>query len=330
MTLLKKVAITGTGSYAPERIVTNEDWSKLVDTTDEWITTRTGMKERHFARDDEMTSDMAAVAAQRALESAGVMADDVDMIITPTITPDRIWPNTACLVQTKIGAKNALCYGVEAACTGFVYALEIARQFVAVGTAKTVLVAAAEKMSSILDATDRNSCVLFGDGAGAVVLQATEEGEGIIGSSMGSDGSLHDLLMLPGGGCLIPTTEESVKQKLHFLHMDGRETYKHAVTKMAGAARNVILDHGVEITDVDWFIPHQANMRIIQAVGQRLGVPSERFIVNIEKYGNTSSATIPLALDEAVRDGRIKKGDKLVFVAFGGGFTWGAILLEWN
>jgi len=330
MTLLKKVAITGTGSYAPERVVTNDDWAKLVDTNDEWIRTRTGMKERHFARDDEMTSDMAAMAAQRALDAAGVKAEDVDLIITPTITPDRVWPNTACLVQAKIGAKNAFCYGLEAACTGFVYALETARQFVAVGTAKTVLVAAGEKMSSILDKTDRNSCVLFGDGAGAVVLQETEEGEGIIGSSMGSDGNLHDLLMLPGGGCQIPTTEETIKQKLHFLHMDGRETYKHAVTKMAGAARDVILNHGLEISDIDWFIPHQANMRIIQAVGQRLKVPNEQFIVNIEKYGNTSSASIPLALHEAVCDGRIKRGDKVVFVAFGGGFTWGAVLLEWN
>ncbi|NCC53267.1 MAG: ketoacyl-ACP synthase III, partial [Spartobacteria bacterium] len=296
MTAVRNVVITGTGSYAPERVVTNDDWAKLVDTSDEWITTRTGMKERRFARDDEMTSDMAAEAARRAMDAAGVKAEEVDMIITPTITPDRLWPNTACLVQTKIGATNAFCYGLEAACTGFLYGVETARQFVATGTVKTALVTAAEKMSAVLDPTDRNSCVLFGDGAGAAVLQATDGAPGIIGSSMGSDGSLHDLLMLPAGGCLIPTTEESVKKKQHYLHMDGRETFKHAVTKMAGSARSVIEENGLQVADIDWFIPHQANMRIIQAVGQRLGVPTEQFIVNIEKYGNTSSATIPLAL----------------------------------
>jgi len=329
---LRTAYIAGTGSYAPERILTNEDLEAMVDTSDEWITTRTGMKERHIAADDELSSDMGAAAARRAMDAAGITADEIDMIIAPTITPDVPWPNTGCFIQEKLGAKNAWSVGIEAACTGFIYGLWMGRNMIVSGAANTVLVAASEKMSAIIDWTDRQTCVLFGDGAGAVILKAKEEGgegHGILGGVMGSDGTLADMLTLRGGGCRFPTSPETLESKLHYVHMSGRETFKHAVTRMANSAIHVIEECGLHLDDIDWLIPHQANMRIIKAVGQRIGIPTEKVIVNIEKYGNTSSATIGLALDEAVRDGRIKHGDKVVAVAFGGGLTWGSVLFEW-
>jgi len=328
-TTIRPVAIAGTGSYAPARVMTNHELEKLVQTSDEWIRTRTGMIERRIAAPEEATSDLAAEAARRALAAAGVAPEAVQLLIVATITPDLPFPNTGCLVQHKIGAKNAMCFSLEAACSGFAYALETARQFVATGAVDTALVIGAEKMSSILDWQDRGTCVLFGDGAGAAVLRQAR-GRGILTSVLGADGSLSDLLMVPAGGSRMPTTEETVRQRLHYLKMNGREVFKHAVTTMSRAAKEALHRVGLTAADIRWIIPHQANMRIIQAISERLDVPLDRFIVNVQKYGNTSGASVGLALDEAVRDGRIRPGDRLLFVVFGGGFTWGVTILEWE
>ena len=326
-----KSYISGVGSYAPERVLTNQDLEAMVDTNDEWIVSRTGMKERRIAAADETTSNMCAQAALRALKMAGVDAAEVDAIIAATITPDVPWPNTGCFVQEQIGAFNAWCVGAEAACSGFVYSVWLADSLIRSGAAKTVLVVAGEKLSTIVDWTDRMTCVLFGDGAGAAVLQAAPKdcSSSIMGGVLGSDGRLKELLIQHAGGSRMPASPETVEQGQHFLKMNGRETFKHAVTQMTQSAFAVLEECGLTTEDVDWYIPHQANMRIILAVGQRLKVPVDKFIVNLEKYGNTSSATIGLALDEAVQDGRIKKGDKILMVAFGGGLTWGSLLLEW-
>ncbi len=327
---LRRVSITGTGSYVPEQILTNKDLEKIVDTTDEWIVSRTGMKERRIAGPGQATSDLAAEAARRALADAGVEPDKVDMIVVATITPDLPFPNTACLVQHKIGAGKAFCMSIEAACSGFVFAIETARHYVASGAVETALVIGAEKMSAILDWKDRSTCVLFGDGAGAAVLQAREATRGIISTVLGSDGSLSELLLVPAGGSRLPTSAETLAQRLHYLRMSGREVFKHAVTNMCRAGRQALERAGMEPADVKWVIPHQANMRIIQAISDRFHVPMDRFVINVERYGNTSGASVGIALDEAVRDGRIRKGDVVMFIVFGGGFTWGAMLLEWH
>jgi len=325
---VRTVSITGTGAYVPERIMTNEDLTRIVDTTDEWITTRTGIRERRIAAKGQPTSDMAARAAQAAMERAGVTADDIDMIIVATITPDMVFPNTACFVQAQIGAKRAFCYDVEAACSGFVYALEVGRQFVSTGSINTALVIGAEKISSITDWSDRSLCVLFGDGAGAAVIQHREGSRGILTTVMKSDGRLSELLMIPGGGSRHPASLETIEKKMHFMKMDGREVFKHAITCMTSAAKEALDRCGLTIDDVDCIIPHQANMRIINAVADRLGGRPEQYYVNVERYGNTSAASVIMAMDEGVRNGRIKKGDLVLLVAFGGGFTWGATLLE--
>ncbi len=326
----RTVSIVGTGSYAPERVLTNADLEKMVETTDEWIVTRTGMKERRIARADEATSDMAAKAALKALEAAGLQPSEVDMIVVATITPDMVFPNTGCFVQNLIGAKKAFCMDVEAACSGFLYAMEIGRQFVASGAVNNALIIGAEKLSCITDWQDRGTCVLFGDGAGAVVLQAKGERHGILTTVLGSDGALAELLMLPGGGSRNPASEQTVKDRLHYMKMTGREVFKHAVTKMVASAKEALERCGLTIDDVDCIIPHQANKRIIEAIGQRLGAPVEKYFVNIEKYGNMSAASVVVALDEAVRSGFVKKGDTVLMIAFGGGFTWGASVLEWQ
>ncbi|MBM4153626.1 MAG: ketoacyl-ACP synthase III [Lentisphaerae bacterium] len=327
---LRPAVIAGTGSFAPERVMTNQDLQAIVDTTDEWIVSRTGMKERRIAGPGTATSDLASEAARRALADAGLAAGDVEMIVVATITPDYPFPNTACVVQDKIGATKAFCMGLEAACSGFVYAVETARNFIAAGAVTNALVIGAEKMSSILDWQDRATCVLFGDGAGAVVLKAAAPGErGILTASLGSDGSLTDLLLVPAGGSRKPATGGTVAAREHFLRMSGKEVFKHAVTNMVRAAQTAIARAGLQVADIDWIIPHQANLRIISAIAERLGMPAEKCIVNVQTYGNTSGASIGLALDEAVRDGRIRKGQKVLFVAFGGGFTWGAMVLEW-
>jgi 3-oxoacyl-[acyl-carrier-protein] synthase-3 len=323
-----RAAILGTGAYLPERVMTNEDFTKIVDTTDEWITTRTGIKKRHFARTDEASSDMGAAAAVKALEKAGISPLDVDMIVVATLSPDHAFPNTGCLVQHRIGAKNAFCFDLEAACSGFIYGLEMARRCIESGGVRTALVIGAEKMSSFVDYTDRQTCVLFGDGAGAAVLRGVSDGRGILGTVMGSDGSLGDLLIQPAGGSRTPATEETVRQKLHVIRMSGRDVFKHAVLNMAQSARKVLETSGVRLEDIACVIPHQANLRIIEAIATRLDIGLDRFYLNVDHTGNMSSASIPVALDEALACGRVKPGDKVLSVAFGSGFTWGATIIQ--
>ena len=329
--LVRPVAIAGTGSYVPDYVLTNAELEQRMDTSDEWIRTRTGIRERRIASADQAASDLGAQAALRALESAGLAPEEVELIICATISPDRPFPNTGAFIQNHIGATKAFCFGLEAACSGSVYAIETARQYVATGLVNNALVVGAEKLSSIVDWEDRTTCVLFGDGAGAVVLKPAEEGHvGIVGSVMGSDGSLADLLMTPGGGSRMPFSQEVLDQRQFFLTMGGLEVFKHAVTQMSAAALEVLEAHDMTRDDVTWVIPHQANIRIITAISQRLDVSMDKFVVNLEKYGNTSAASTLIAMDEAARDGRLKPGDMIMLLVFGGGFTWGAQLIEWG
>jgi 3-oxoacyl-[acyl-carrier-protein] synthase-3 len=325
----RSVSIIGTGSYAPEKILTNDDLSRMVDTSDEWITTRTGIKERRIAAKDELTSDMAAKAALRAMEQARVSAGEIDLILVATATPDMVFPATACFVQTKIGATNAACLDVSAACAGFLFAVEIAQQFITSHTYDTVLVIGADKLTSITNWKDRNSCVLFGDGAGAVILAHRGDAHGVISTYMGSDGSFSDILFMPGGGSKTPITAENAHLSLNTIHMSGKEVYKQAVTAMLAAARKAIDQAGLTVDDIACLIPHQANLRIIEAVGERLGIPREKVFVNVDRYGNTSAASVGIALDEANRNGLIKKGDYVLLVVFGGGLTWASTIVEW-
>jgi 3-oxoacyl-[acyl-carrier-protein] synthase-3 len=326
---LRSVSITGVGSHLPVRVLTNADLEKMVETTDEWITTRTGIKERRLAGPDEATSDLAVAAARKALASAGVTPDQVDLIIVATITPDMLFPSTACLVQHKLGAVRAAAFDIEAACSGFVYALDIASHFVASHTYNTVLVIGAEKMSSVVDWTDRNTCVLFGDGAGAAVLQNRPNAHGLLTTCLGSDGGKAGLLELPAGGSACPATADSVSKKLHFLRMDGKETFRNAVNAMVSAANEALSRCGVTVADVKCIIPHQANQRILSAVAERLEAREDQLFVNVDRYGNTSAASVAIALDEAVAAGRIQRGDLVLLVVFGAGLTWGAALIEW-
>jgi len=322
------VAIVGTGAYLPEKILTNADLEKMVDTNDEWIVSRTGMRERRIARDDEPTSEMASAAAKQALESAGVAGKDVDLIIVATVTPDMPFPSTACMVQDAVEATSAFCFDLEAACSGFLYALEVGRGMLMSGLYETALVIGAEKMSSVTDWEDRGTCVLFGDGAGAVVLKRSDSSAKILATTVGSDGSLGDLLMIPGGGSRVPASHDSVDKRLHYMKMAGNNVFKHAVRNMCNAGMGALEKAGLSVEDVDWVVPHQANMRIITAISSRVGIPMDQFVVNLDRLGNTTAATVPLALDEAIRDGRIKSGDKVLMIVFGGGFTWGATVLE--
>lgn len=326
-------SIIGTGSYMPEKVMTNDDLSKIVDTNDEWITTRTGIKERRIAAADQATSDLASEAARRAMTAAGVKPEEIQLIIVATVTPDMFFPSTACFVQKKIGAVNAVCFDVSAACSGFLYALQVARHFINTGNRTTALVIGAEKLSSLVNWKDRNTCVLFGDGAGAVVLRRAEEGAEapgrVLSTVMGSDGNLADLLKVPGGASACPITPENVESRPNTIHMEGRETFKHAVTRMLEASQQALEIAGLKAEDVALVIPHQANARIIGAIAERLNLPPERVFMNLDKYGNTSAATIPVALDEANRAGRLKKGDVILLVAFGGGFTWASSVLRW-
>lgn len=326
---LPRASIVATGAYVPERVLTNADLEKMVDTTDEWILTRTGIRERHIARPDEATSDMGTEAAKRALANAGISAEELDMIIFATITPDMGFPNTACFLQANIGASNAFCYDIEAACSGFVYGLDLARQYIATGAAKTILLVGAEKISCITDWKDRSLCVLFGDGAGAAVIRASSGTSGVLSSVLRSDGRLHDLLKLPGGGSRNPASAETLAGGLHYMKMNGRDVFKHAVTCMTDVARKALDKAGLTVDDVKLIIPHQANLRIISAIGERLGGDPSKYYVNLDRYGNTSAASIIIALDEAIRAGRLERGDRVLMIAFGGGFTWGATVLEW-
>jgi 3-oxoacyl-[acyl-carrier-protein] synthase-3 len=326
----RTVSIVGTGSYVPERVLTNADLSKMVDTTDEWITSRTGIKERRIAAKDEYTSDMAARAALKAMEQASIAPEEIDMILVATASPDMIFPATACFVQTKIGAKNAACLDVSAACAGFLFAIEIGQQFITSHTYETVLVIGAEKLTSITNWTDRNTCVLFGDGAGAAILRHRDESaHGVISTHIGSDGNFADILWMPGGGCRTPITAENAHQHLQTIHMSGRDVYKQAVTSMLDASKKALDKAGLTIEDIACVIPHQANVRIIEGIADRMKIPLDRFFVNLDKYGNTSAAAVAIALDEANRSGRLKKGDYILMVVFGGGLTWASSVIEW-
>lgn len=326
---LRPVSVIATGSYVPSRVLTNADLAKIVETTDEWITTRTGIRERRIASPGEVTSDLAVKAAQRAMQKADVAPEDIDLIIVATITPDMPFPSTACFVQEKLKASKAFCFDIQAACSGFIYAVEIARQFIGSGTVNTALVIGGEKLSCITDWQDRSTCVLFGDGAGAAVLKSRPGSRGIFASALSSDGKLTHLLNMPGGGSIHPATQQTVKERLHYLKMAGKEVFKYAVNAMVDAAGNVLKKASMTIEDVNLIIPHQANMRIIQAIGERLDVPANKYYVNLDRYGNMSAASVPVALDEAVHNGLIKRHDVVMLLAFGGGFTWGATLLEW-
>ncbi len=322
-------SISGVGAYVPARILTNADLEKMVDTTDEWITTRTGIKERHIAAENEFTSDLGAEAAKRAMAMAGVTAEQIDLIIVATITPDMPFPSTACLVQHKLGAKRAAAFDLEAACSGFIYALEIGQQFIMSRTYETVLVIGAEKLSSITDWTDRNTCVLFGDGAGAAILQNREGTHGLLTAVMGADGGKADLLFMPGGGSRCPATVDSLNARQHYLRMEGKETFKNAVQAMQTAAEEALRRCELTVSQIKLIIPHQANRRIIDAVGDRLGAKPEQLFVNVDKFGNTSAASVGIALDEAVSTGKVQRGDLILLVVFGAGLTWGAAVIEW-
>ncbi len=326
---LRSVSIVGTGSYLPKKVLTNADLVRMVDTTDEWITSRTGIRERRIAATDECTSDLGAEAVRRALENADVPSSKVDLILCATITPDMHFPCTAALIQHKIGAPHIACFDIEAACSGFIYGIEIGRQFIMSRTCNTVVVVAAEKLSSIVDWKDRNTCVLFGDGAGAAVLQHSSASHGIMASSLGGDGAHGELLCVPGGGARLPASVATVNSGQHYLKMMGKEIYKHAMKSMQQAVTEALQRAGMKIDDITCIIPHQANMRIIEGLAERLEVPMERFYVNLHRYGNMSAASAAVALDESAREGRFKRGDIILTVAFGAGLTWGANVVKW-
>src|SRR5437762_6693206 len=326
---LRTVSIIGTGSYLPKKILTNADLSRMVHTSDDWIITRTGIKERRIAAKDENTSDMAAEAALKAIEQAKISPKDINLILVATATPDMLFPATACFVQKKIGAINAACLDISAACAGFLFGLEIAQQFITSHTHDTVLVIGAEKLTSITNWTDRNTCVLFGDGAGAAVLRHRGSAHGVISTHIGTDGHYTDILFMPGGGSRCPITRENVHMNLATIHMTGKDVYKQAVTAMLSAARKALDQAGLSIDDIACVIPHQANVRIIEAIADRLRIPLDRFYVNLDRYGNTSAAAVAIALDEANRSGRIKPGDYILMVVFGGGLTWASTIIEW-
>ncbi len=327
---MPNAGITGIGSYLPPRVLTNRDLEQVVDTSDEWITTRTGIKERRIALEGQAASDLAVKAAEKALEDAQLDAKQIGLIIVATVTPDMFFPATACLVQDKIGATNAAAFDLEAGCSGFVYALSVATQFINAGVYQNVLVIGAETLSKITDWSDRNTCVLFGDGAGAVVVSNIgDENRGILANYLKADGSGGELLLVPAGGSRLPVTKDTVEKRLHYINMNGSEVFKFAVKIMGCAAKNVVKLAGLKLSDVDYLIPHQANRRIVDAAIKRLKLSPDRVYMNLDKYGNMSSASIPVALDEAVKKGFIKKGDTVLMVGFGAGLTWGASVLRW-
>jgi len=327
----RSTVILGTGSYAPERILTNDDLAKMVDTSDEWIRARSGIRERRIAGPETATSDLALAAAQRALADAGVEAGAIDLVIVATITPDMPMPATACVVQAKLGVKHtAACFDLNAACSGFVYALDTACAMLASGRYQKALVIGAEKLSSVVDWQDRGTCLLFGDGAGAVVIGVSDTpGIGLIGTRLGALGEDTELLYIPAGGSRMPISPEAIARRDHCIKMKGKEVFKLAVRMMEEAARDILEQHGLAATQIGLVIPHQANLRIIDAIAQYLELPVERFFVNVDRYGNTSAASVPIALDEARKAGRIKAGEVTLLVAFGAGLTYGSALIRW-
>ena len=328
--MAKYAAITGWGSSVPERVLTNFDLEKIVETSDEWITSRTGIRQRHILSEGETTSTIAVAASRQALEKAGVSPWQVDLVICCTATPDFLFPATACLVQHEIGAENAGAFDLEAACSGFVYGLSVGSQFIKAGSYKTVLVVAAEGLSRFLDWKDRTTCVLFGDGAGAVVLEATDRKQGLLSFVLGSHGVGGDLIKLPGGGATIPASIESIENRDHFIKMNGQEVYRFAVRIMGDSAVEALDKASLEYDDISLFIPHQANTRIINSIADRLHLDPEKVFINIANYGNTSAASIPIALCEAVDGGKVKDGDNILFVAFGSGLTSAAAVVRWG
>lgn len=325
----RDVHIVGIGSYVPERVLTNRDLEQIVETSDEWIQSRTGIRERRISDPDTPSSALATEAARRALADAGLTADQLDQVIVGTVTGDRTFPSTACVVQDNLGATKAHAFDLSAACAGFLYGLSLGLNAIRSGAAEIVLVIGVESLSKIVNWTDRNTCVLFGDAAGAAILRSTGKPGGIQAIRLHSDGSLVHLLEMPAGGSLMPPSHDTVESRLHTIHMTGNDVFKHAVRAMESVALEALEAAGRTADELDLFVPHQANLRIIDATARRLGVPMEKVFVNLDRYGNTSSASIPLALDEARREGRIKDGDLVEMVTFGGGFTWAGVVVEW-
>ena len=326
---MKRSRIVGTGSYVPEKVLTNQELEQIVDTSDDWIVTRTGIKERRITSNGQASSNLATNAAKKALEMAGIGAEELDAIIVGTVTPDMFFPSVGCLVQDALGAKSALAFDISAGCSGFIYSLSVADSFITSGKYRKVLVLGTENLSKVTDYQDRGTCVLLGDGSGAVVLVADEGERGILSTHLHSDGSYKDLLFQPGGGSAVPPTYESIDNRLHYLKMDGNKLFKIAVKSLEDTVVETLAHNNIEDNEIDLLIPHQANLRIIQAIAKRLSLPEEKVFVNIHKYGNTSSASIPIALDEANRSGRINEGDLVLLNAFGAGLTWGAALVRW-
>lgn len=329
MSKFVSVGITGTGSCLPEREVTNFDLEKIVDTTDEWIKSRTGIEKRRIADEKTATSDLATEAARIAIKDAGLSPGEIDLIIVATVTPDMGFPSTACIVQKNLAATRAIAFDIEAACSGFLYAMTVGQQFIKTGVYKNALIIGAETLSKISNWKDRNTCVLFGDGAGAAILEAVDKGYGILSNYLGSDGANGDYLTLPAGGSRLPASEETLLNDLHYIHMDGREVFKFAVRIMERSALEAIKGAGYKLEDVDYMVPHQANIRIIEAAAKRIELPMDKVYVNLNNYGNMSAASIPVALDEAVKKGHIRPGDNIILVAFGGGLTWASSIIKW-
>lgn len=325
----RSAVISGTGMSVPSRVLTNADLERIVETSDEWITTRTGIRERHVAGETEYMSQFATEAARKALEAAAVEAKDVDLVICATVTPDMPIPATSCTIQHNLGCRNAAAFDMQAGCSGFIYAQSVAKQFLLTTRYRHVLVVGAELLSKYLDWTDRATCVIFADGAGATLMSAGEMPRGVLASAMHTDGSMQDFITLEAGGSRTPPSEETIRRRLHYIRMKGNETFKIAVRSIEDVSREVLRMAGLQPAEVDWFVPHQANKRIIDAVADRLGIPQERCFVNIDRYGNTSAASIPIALDEAVRAGRVARGDVILMAAFGAGLTWAASVVRW-
>jgi len=326
---MKRAKITGTGSALPEKVLTNFDLERMMDTTDEWIVTRTGIRERRIAQEGEYTSTFATLAAQRALEAAGVTPDELDLIVIGTVTPDFPFPATACIVQHNLGARNAACFDLSAACSGFLYGLSVAEKYIRTGVARKALVIGAEVLSRIVDWTDRNTCLLFGDGAGAAVLEATEGENCVLSTHVHTDGSYWQHLYQKGCGSRNPASQRAIDERSTFLSMQGNEIFKLAVRAMGEVSQEALEANSLTTEDISLFIPHQANLRIVDAVGKRLNLGEDKVFVNLQHYGNTSAASIPIALDEACRAGRLKEGDLLVMTAFGGGLTWASAAVRW-
>lgn len=326
---IQDVKIIGTGSYVPRKVLTNNDLEKMVDTNNEWIISRTGISERHLAEDNETTSDLSSRAALEAMKDANIKAEEIDLIIVATNSPDMVFPSTACLVQEKIKAKNAATFDLQAGCTGFVYGMVTAWQFIASGFYNNAIIIGAEALSKFVDWADRNTCVLFGDGAGAVVLKANKM-RGIFSGYLRGDGARADLIKFPAGAAKIPASHETIEQKLHYIKMKGNEVFKIAVREMKGATLKALTKCNLSVKDIDCFIPHQANIRIISAVAKLLGIEKDKVFVNLDKYGNTSSASVVIALDEAIKEGKIKNGDIVVLTAFGAGLTSGSVVFRWD